>query len=342
MADLDELEYRLEIGARRTRVIVYEEHKKFECPYVAEEDAEDISEQAAESPEKNKALERIFGNLEEVQSQNMTEAPAASKPSRYEQFNYIKRMKVRRETIRELVYNNFDTPYVSMITLTFDSERFENLDFTDLNVAHKEFKKFIQRMNFNFDNFKYVATFSRQQNNNWHYHMICNIGNLTTKEQIEKIWNRGLVWVVYIFKESKLREEVNYCIDNMGQVAASDLKHEKGYLASKGLRRNLILCSWKPEEAKAAEELFNRIKEKPHTMLYSTSHLKGSKVRLTDDEDGIGNVRYNDGLSGLEAGEEKWMAKTHYISSSERLKELFPLLPEARLKKKNSLSPPTT
>lgn len=300
---LCELEYKLEIGARRTRVVVYEEHNEFKSPYPRMEEAD-------EDEKPTKVL--------------------PTEPSRFEQYNYMKRMKARRQTIRELVYNNFDPPNTTMITLTFDSQQFPSLDFTDLKIAHKEFKKFIQRMNFRFDNFKYVATFSRQENQNWHYHLICNISNSISKTVIEAIWNRGHVWLTYIFKESTLRDKVKYCIDNMGEIAYSDLKTEKGYLASKGLRRNIVLHSWKPEEAEAAEELFNQIKNEPHNLLFSTSHFKGSK--------GTSNLSpgtiYTPGYSRLITGEEKWVAKTHYISSSVILKELFPLLPEAKLKKK--------
>lgn len=304
MASLEELEYKLEIGARRTRVVVYEEHVEFNSPFP-------LMGATDKDGESTKVL--------------------PTEPSRFEQYNYMKRMKARRQTIRELVYNNFDTPNTTMITLTFDSQQFPSLDFTDLKIAHKEFKKFIQRINFRFDNFKYVATFSRQENQNWHYHLICNISNSISKAVIEAIWNRGHVWLTYIFKESVLRDKVNYCIDNMEEIAYSDLRMEKGYLASKGLRRNIVLHSWKPEEAEAAEELFNQIKNEPHTLLYSTTHLKGTKIKSNLLP---GVAIYNTGLNSHKSGADDWVAKTHYISSSVLLKQLFPLLPEAKLKKK--------
>lgn len=82
--------------------------------------------------------------------------------SSYEDLNYYKRLKKRKKTIDEMCYNNFEIPNTVMITLTFDGKKNEK-DYTQLDVTHCEFKKFIQRINSRYDNFKYIATFCRQE-----------------------------------------------------------------------------------------------------------------------------------------------------------------------------------
>jgi wyosine [tRNA(Phe)-imidazoG37] synthetase (radical SAM superfamily) len=68
----------------------------------------------------------------------------------------------------------------------FDIEKIQDLDFT-----HKEFKKFIQRMNRRYEDFIYLATFSRQENGTWHYHMITNMIMDESVNNIQNIWGNG-------------------------------------------------------------------------------------------------------------------------------------------------------
>lgn len=275
---------------------------------------------------------------------------AEKKQGGYYKENYIQRMKKRRQTIAELVENNFDS-YTSMcITLTFDRDRVEgqmkyqkeqaekanqerknlqgglsffveqlcdeilacqekypnkemviealnrehckgffcdykgfeeviehyknindfgtyaeyvnifdklckmnglkkvrkccsDADLTDLSNCNKLFKKFIQKMRYRYDGFKYVAVMAHQNCGHWHYHVLCNVPYVTIDE-FEKIWTYG----EFELKKPKGTEELykfqNYMIKNMNEQSWESLRGEKGYLASNNLKRNIIARSW--------------------------------------------------------------------------------------------------
>ena len=114
--------YKVTIGRKRTRITAYE-NLRLQTTHPIKEDR----------PKKIKP----------------------SIPSNYAGFNYIHRMKMRRERIRELAYNNFDRIFSVMLSLTFEVEN-AKADYTVLENSHHEFKKFIQRINDHYDNFKYM------------------------------------------------------------------------------------------------------------------------------------------------------------------------------------------
>lgn len=264
----DNIELKIILGAKRTRVVAYE---GMEIKVPSKSSAKD---------------EQIKMNL--------------GQPSPYAVLNYMRRMKDRKDNFYSIVYNNFQANHAVMLTLTFSSN---NLVYCNLDQAHKEFVKFIKRLNWYYNGFKYAATFSRQKNGNWHYHMICNITDMDQKQWM-KVWKHGLVWVSFIPNEGVLREKAVYCVKNMVEVADNDLHREKGYLCSQGLQRNLVFRSWNPVEAQTCWDLFEQIKEEPKTELYSTSHPINEQ--------------------------EEWTF--HYIRSLADFSDLFPLLESATRK----------
>lgn len=274
------------IGARRTQVIVYTDVPVEE----KEEDGFIEKETEPETP-----LNNVFYNTCVATCDILDKGT-----SKYRKHNYDRRRRARINSVRELIYNNFNPDYCCMVTLTFDSKM--GKDFKELDVCHKEFKKFIQRMHYKYDGFAYVATFSKQKRGNWHYHLICNIHSDTDPLMVKKIWKNGSVYISTIKGGSELREKVNYCIDNMEDVSVKYLQTEKGYLCSKGLQRNIVLCSWKEDDVEECLKYFQEIKTMDSKLIYEKP------------------------LQYEESGD------VHYVECFRKFPELFKLLPWATLK----------
>ena len=85
-------EIKLVIGARRTQVIVYED-----VDYGIPKDA----------IYKEKKIPIKDQNDKEQDNKEQKQSP-------YSSFNYYQRLKKRRETLKELVYNNFVVPNISI------------------------------------------------------------------------------------------------------------------------------------------------------------------------------------------------------------------------------------
>lgn len=183
-------------------------------------------------------------------------------------------MKKRRQVIRELCNNNFSIPNVSMVTLTFDQANNPNKDFKDINTAHKEFDKFIRRINNHYDNFRYIATFSRQGNGNWHYHMLCNFNNKIKKETLNEIWKNGIVHIGHLKANSEFKATTDYIIENMNQ-SSNEVRGRRGYLASLNMEKEIVLTSWKPQDSKGFEEVYKEVSLKERRILYEARNHVG-------------------------------------------------------------------
>lgn len=158
---------------------------------------------------------------------------AKKNTGKYATYNYAKRVKKRRSTFKTLAYINFHIPNVQFVTLTFDSRIVNNAN--DLQTCHKAFQKFIKRIRHQYDDFRYLAVFSRQTNKNWHYHMICNFDESVTGKAIRELWTYGIIHNTVVTKYDEFDTKVSYCVDNMERNSWEELQGEKGYLNSKGL-----------------------------------------------------------------------------------------------------------
>lgn len=180
----------------------------------------------------------------------------SSEPSLYAEINYVRRQQKRIRTVKEICNNNFRKGSV-IVNLTFDPLLFIGKDLHDIEITHAEFKKFIKRINDHYENFMYIATFSKQENGDWHYHMICNLDSCTSESDIKEIWQNGNIVKDTMYTNDYFMNEVNYLIENM-KAASEDLKGKKGYLCSKNVERDIVIDSENPEQ----EELYNQILEK--------------------------------------------------------------------------------
>jgi len=234
---------------------------------------------------------------------------------RYHTKNYKQRRSVRNSVLRELVENNFQIRKCIFITLTFDPSKGDTIAepenepeipknsfddildelifpgskpdeaddinqgesiFQDLGTCNKYFKNFIKRINYRYDGFKYVAVMSRQKTGRWHYHMICNL-NYISYDELNHIWGMGSTYVRGIKTKTAFIKTENYCMKNM-TVASGDLRGQKGYLASRGLNRDICLRSWRKTEENDFKQQEQRLLDAKET------GLQCSKKRVTEHE----------------------------------------------------------
>jgi hypothetical protein len=263
-------------------------------------------------------------------------------PSDYVEFNYYNRMKKRRKEIREQVYNSFEIPNVVMLTLTFDQNKHPEKAYTDLKIAHYEFKKFIQRVNTHYQDFRYISTFSRQGNGNWHYHVMCNFNSAMKNEDIKALWGNGITYITYIDTTEKFNNAKEYLIANLNE-SAGELKGKHGCLKSDNIEKDIELVSWRAETFDDFVEAFEKVKKENRKILYETRNTIGVKGQQINPETGecfevtIPDKDMTDTLRA--AGFSEWETiYTHLHSAadfSDRFSDLKPATP--RPKKKRGL-----
>ena len=183
---------------------------------------------------------------------------------------------------KEMAYNSFDEKRSVMLTLTFSPEHGE---YTEISKAHREFKKFIQRVNSHYNDFRYIATYSRQSNGNWHYHVLCNLDTNIKNPEISAIWKKGKTYVTYIKDSGMFITVLDYLIKNMNE-SAEDLKGKHGYLCSKAIERDIEVVSWRAEQEKEFDEAFERVEANDRVILYETRNHLGIKGERVDEETG--------------------------------------------------------
>ena len=257
--------------------------------------------------------------------------------SKYSESNYYNRMRKRRQVIKEVCNNNFDIPNVSMVTLTFDQASNPDKDFKDINITHKEFDKFIRRVNNRYDNFRYIATFSRQGNGNWHYHMLCNFNNKIKREAISQIWKNGIVHIGHLKSNGELKATTDYIIKNMNQ-SSNEVRGRRGYLYSLNMEREIVLASWKPQDSKEFEEVFKRVSAESRRVLYETTNHVG--VQRVDEQRANGDevidiIMKQDLTQSLkEKGYEDLETVYTHLTSTARFSDKFSELVAATPKQK--------
>lgn len=259
-------------------------------------------------------------------------------PSDYANFNYYNRMKKRRQDVREICWNNFDLPDVVMLTLTFDQKSNKEKDFTHMEDAHHEFKKFIQRINSHYQDFRYIATFSRQKKGNWHYHVMCNFSHSIKNNEISAIWKNGITYITYIRTSDDYISAVQYLTNNMDE-SADALKGKHGFMCSRSVERDIELVSWKEGQFNEFVEAFEKVKDSKRKILYETKNHLGIKGTRIDEETGeefeihLKDRELNPVLEN--AGYEEWeTVYTHLTSSADFSDKFSPLKPATLRPKK--------
>lgn len=131
-----------------------------------------------------------------------------------------------RNEIRRLINCNPD--FSKFYTLTFA----ENIP--DVKITNKHFSKFIMRMEYRYEDFKYIAIIEFQKRGAVHYHFLCNLPFIDSRE-IEKIWGFGFI------KIKKINEVTNlgayFCKYLNKDMTDERLFNKKKYFCSKNLKR---------------------------------------------------------------------------------------------------------
>lgn len=159
-----------------------------------------------------------------------------------EQNNYRDQVLNRaKRNLRRLINCNGDS-MSKFVTLTFK----ENV--TDLDIANREFKKFIQRLN-RFTKLErgvqYACVIEFMKNGRVHYHVIFFNLPYIKNADLRKIWGQGWVRINRVDNVDNLG---SYVVKYMNKDADDErLKGRKSYLTSKGL--------YKPKEIKEDERV---------------------------------------------------------------------------------------
>ena len=254
--------FKLEITNRSTKITTWTDvSPNFAEEYRAnlsglDDDASDVIDDKPMSD----ALKTVFSGVNS--SVPKDPSPAAKRAAKkntgkYAKYNYAKRVKQRASQLKTHAYINFAIPNVQFVTLTFDSRIFNNAN--DLKTCHIAFRNFIKRIRHQFDDFRYLAVFSRQRNGNWHYHMICNFDETVSGKMIRELWRNGIVHNTVITKYDEFDTKISYCVDNMTKIAWEDLQGEQGYLHSDRLQNKIVLRSWNDGEYEMAMKFLREI-----------------------------------------------------------------------------------
>lgn len=244
--------------------------------------------------------------------------------------NYVKTQQRRIRGVMEILNNCFDKEHSRFVTLTFDGEKVGKENAMDLDWTHKAFAKFIKRVNYRYDNFMYLATFARQQNGNWHYHMICNFPPETTENDIKEIWGNGKVDKSTYQSTCHYENCKKYLLKNMKE-SKDESKGRKGYLSSFNAKRNIRVCSWKKEDSEDFAHwnavIVERGKESVSTL------YKGEKATgvIKEEPDVKTGKIHSDIIVGIELDEElkkqgyrKLITRTEVYLSQGSNEDVFP------------------
>lgn len=139
--------------------------------------------------------------------------------------------RARKQVMRLINANSFDMK--KFITLTFA----ENI--TDIKVANREFKIFIQRLNYyliknNHSKLKYIAVIEFQKRGAIHYHFLCNAPYIENKT-LNELWKNGFVKINKIDKIDNVGAYVTKYMSK--DLADTRLQGKKCYLTSKHLEK---------------------------------------------------------------------------------------------------------
>ena len=201
---------------------------------------------------------------------------------------------------------------------------------------HYEVAKFIRKIRVHYSDHIYIATFSRQCNGNWHYHMICNIDDTISEQELQKIWGMGMIKKKVIDDEKYFKNGMNYLIKNLDSIR-DELKGRSGYKHSRNAITDIVIDLDKADE-QTADELCEKIMQSQKVWItYQTEKSIGIMKRYIDEYTGETSefVDFDRELSDelKSKGYESLMIKSTSYSIDYRFIELLPPLKIAVRKK---------
>jgi hypothetical protein len=171
-----------------------------------------------------------------------------------------------RNEIRRLINSNPD--FSKFYTLTFA----ENI--TDVKITNKHFSKFIMRMEYRYEKFKYIAIIEFQKRGAVHYHFLCNLPFIDWKE-IETIWGFGFIKVKKA--DTVTNMGAYFCKYLNKDMTDKRLFNKKKYFCSRNLDRQTDVYD---------KEIIKKLIEQ-----YDLDHLK-TEYESTYSGEYTGKVKY--------------------------------------------------
>jgi len=137
---------------------------------------------------------------------------------------------------------------------------------TDLKVANREFKKFIQRLRYEEGEFRYLAVIEFQKRGAVHYHMMSDLFYISN-HKLRRIWSGGFV------KINRIKQVDNvgaYLVKYMCKADDIRLHKRKAYLRSYNLGYPVKLRGHQVTKLIIKNEL------KPNKIVYSNVYRGGA------------------------------------------------------------------
>lgn len=154
-------------------------------------------------------------------------------------------LKRAKNEIRRVINSNHDI-LDKFVTLTFKENE------QDLDYCNYEFKKFIQRLKYQYPSLEYIVVVEFQKRGAVHYHMLCNLGYIKNKT-LQHIWLNGFVKINRIDRVDNVGA---YVVKYMQKdINDTRLKGRKSYFKSKGLKQPIIYTQKKEVDSLAGSLL---------------------------------------------------------------------------------------
>ena len=113
-----------------------------------------------------------------------------------------------------------------------------------MELANYKFMKFIRRLKYNYEDFRYLVVVEFQDRGAIHYHMLSDFGYIEHKD-LEEIWGNGFVWIRDLLTANNGKPVDNvgaYIVKYMNKdVLDKRLMGKKAFFTSKNLRRPEII-----------------------------------------------------------------------------------------------------
>lgn len=162
--------------------------------------------------------------------------------NKVKKINYTSKTKLRR-----LIQSNPDLN--KFVTLTFAD------NVSDLKTANYEFKKFILRFKYEFDNIKYIAVPEFQKRGAVHYHVLMNFDYIKSN-QFAEIWQQGFIKI----KELSTLNGISVYMTKYLTKAIEDVRYfkKKKYFTSRNILKPLVFYD---DQAAGLLNIINKKKE---------------------------------------------------------------------------------
>ncbi|MEI7615585.1 MAG: hypothetical protein WCJ54_02640 [Actinomycetota bacterium] len=193
-----------------------------------------ISDKYYELYEYEKSLKREYTRIERKKPKEYQQLDLLSS---YDEKHEGKQLSKRKDSIartrsqiRRTINANPDLN--KFITLTFA----ENL--CDVTKANRHFSKFIMRLKYIYDDFKYISIIEFQHRGAVHYHFLCNIPYIDSSE-LSKLWGQGFIKINRIHHVDNLGAYV--CKYLQKDMQEARLFNRKKFFKSQNLQQSIII-----------------------------------------------------------------------------------------------------